>query len=89
MNSYYKKLLEALEAENRLCNLTHEESALLYLLADYNVLKTISDGQFDNGKNNEKCIFLLNKLLGKIEKKTDEYINRAYDFAKAGAIGDY
>ena len=89
MKMYYKELLEALEIENRLGNMTHEESALLYLLADYNVLKTISDGQVNNGKNNAKCIFLLNKILGEIEKKTDEYINRAYDFAKAGAIGDY
>jgi len=89
MKMYYKKLLEALEIENRLGNMTPEESALLYALADYNVLKIISDGQFDNGKNNEKCIFLLNKVFDQIEKTTNDYIDNAYDFAKTGAIGDY
>ena len=89
MKMYYKELLEALETENRLGNMTPEESALLYLLADYNVLKTISDGQFDNGKNNEKCIFLLNEILGEIEKKTNDCIDKAYDFAKTETIGGW
>jgi len=77
MKTYYKELLEALEIESRIHNLTHEESNLLYSLADYNVLKTISDWKFDNGENNEKYIFSLNEILGEIEKEINEYIDKS------------
>ncbi len=90
MKMYYKELLEALEwKRNRLGNMTPEESALLYLLAEYNTLKIISDGKFDNGEDNTKCIFLLNKLLSEIEKKTNDYIDNSYNFEKTGTTGDW
>jgi len=59
MNSYYKKLLEALKVKEWLGNMTSEESALLYALADYNVLITVSDEYLDNGKDNTKCTFFI------------------------------